>query len=264
VALEDILITAELTRRRSRAPDDASANRALVTLARDMAVNPRNLPQLLVGMAIDVCRADTAGISVLKADADGEYLAWEALSGVYAPCIRNRTPRHLSPCGTTLDRNAPQLFSYPARYFTYFAQADAPIVESLVPPACASGRPLESYVRETSRIRLRTDLDEVAFDIDTAIPCGLILNELLTDALKYAFPDGRSGNIHIRLRAEGEHVTLRVHDTGIGFPAGFDCRNTESLGLQLVGMVTEQLGGTLTLTCEGGTTFTVSIPYGRR
>ena len=80
---------------------------------------------------------------------------------------------------------------------------------------------------------------------------------------KVAYPDGRSGDIHIRLWAEGEHVTLRVHDTGIGFPEGFDFRNTESLGLQLVGMMTEQLGGTLTLTCEGGTTFTVSIPMAR-
>ena len=69
------------------------------------------------------------------------------------------------------------------------------------------------------------------------------MNELLTNALKYAFPDGRSGNIHITLRAAAEHVTLSVRDTGIGFPEGFDFRNTESLGLQLVGMMTEQLRG---------------------
>ena len=58
-----------------------------------------------------------------------------------------------------------------------------------------------------------------------------------------AYPDGCSGDIHIGLWAEGEHVTLRVHDAGIGFPKGFDFRNTKSLGLQLVGMMTEQLGG---------------------
>lgn len=105
------------------------------------------------------------------------------------------------------------------------------------------------------------ELDEIALDVDTAIPCGLILNELLTNALKYAFPDDRSGSIHITLQAAAEHVILSVHDTGIGFPEGCDFRHTESLGLQLVGMMTEQLGGTLTLTCEGGTTFTVTIPY---
>jgi hypothetical protein len=106
-----------------------------------MAVNPCNLLQTLVDKAMDLCRAGTAGISVLTTDTDGEYLAWEALSGVYASYIRSRTPRYFSPCGTTLDRNAPQLFSHPARYFTYFAQADVPIVEGLVIPVYVSGRP---------------------------------------------------------------------------------------------------------------------------
>jgi two-component sensor histidine kinase/PAS domain-containing protein len=558
--LQDILITSELTRRRPRAPDYASENCVLVALAGEMAVNPCNLLQTLVDKAMDLCRAGTAGISVLKTDTDGEYLAWEALSGVYAPYIRSRTPSHFSPCGTTLDRNAPQLFSDPARYFTYFTQADVPIVEGLVIPVYVSGRPhgtmwimahdetrhfdvedvrlmtslaafasvglqvvsaleaetqtnqvwcareaprqvshydhlvaagsqerpagaaqrtgewqfqrlleklpaaaytcdpdglityfnpqavkfwgrapklhdpvdrfcgsfklfatdgapiahdacwmalalkmnqeyngheiiierpdgqhlttlayanpvhdeagtllgavnvlvditerkqveaqlqaslhekevllkeihhrvknnlqviasllylqsdhlkdpedvalfedtqnrvksmalvheslsrtgdlahfnfahyiesltthlFQSHVAEVSRISLDMELDEIAFDVDTAIPCGLILNELLTNALKYAFPDGRSGNIHITLRAAAEQVTLSVRDTGIGVPAGFDFRNTESLGLQLVGMMTEQLGGTLTLTRGGGTTFTISIPYGTR
>jgi PAS domain S-box-containing protein len=557
VALDDVLITSELTRRRPRAPDYASENRALVALARAMEVNPRNLPQTLVDMAIDLCRAGSAGISVLKAEADGEYLAWEALSGAYAPSIRNRTPRHCSPCGTALDRNAPQLFSYPARYFTHLGEAAAPIVEALVIPLYASGQPLgtiwlmahdaqcqfdaedvrlmtslaafasaalrviptleveaqsnsawhgreaprqappwqslvaaaepeypadparytgewqfrrlleklpagaytcdpdglityfnpqavelwgrapklnnpvdrfcgsfklfatdgtpiahdqcwmaltlklnreyngreivierpngqrltvlayanpihdeagrllgavnvlvditerkqaeaqlqaslhekevllkevhhrvknnlqviasllslqsdqlkdhdaialfediqnrvksmaliheslyrtgdlarfnfagyieslsshlfQSYAGEASGIRLHMELDDLAFDVDTAIPCGLILNELLTNALKYAFPDGRSGDIYIMLRADAEHVRLSVRDTGIGFPAGVDFRNTESLGLQLIGMLSEQLGGTLTLMGEDGTTFTVSIPF---
>jgi two-component sensor histidine kinase len=101
----------------------------------------------------------------------------------------------------------------------------------------------QSHVAEVSRIGLDMELDEIAFDVDTAIPCSLILNEFLTNALKYAFPDGRSGNIHITLRAAAEQATLSVRDTGIGFPEGFDFHNTESLGLQLVGMMTEQLRG---------------------
>jgi two-component sensor histidine kinase len=118
----------------------------------------------------------------------------------------------------------------------------------------------QSHVTESSGISIEMHLDEVVLDVDTAIPCGLILNELITNALKYAFPDGRSGSIHIMLRAAADRVTLCVRDTGIGLPASLDFRHTESLGLQLVGMMTEQLGGTLALTCEGGTTFTVSIP----
>jgi two-component sensor histidine kinase len=119
----------------------------------------------------------------------------------------------------------------------------------------------QSYAAEAPGIRLHMELDDLALDVDTAIPCGLILNELLTNALKYVYPDGRSGDIYIMLRADAEHVALRERDTGIAFPAGVDFRNTESLGLQLVDMLTEQLGGTLTLMGEGGTMFTLSIPY---
>jgi PAS domain S-box-containing protein len=119
----------------------------------------------------------------------------------------------------------------------------------------------QSYANGSSHIRLHTELDELTFDIDTAVPCGLILNELLTNALKYAFPDGRPGDIHIVLRAEAGQGTLSVRDTGVGFPANLDFRHTESLGLQIVSMLTEQLGGTITLSCECGTAFTVTFPY---
>jgi len=97
---------------------------------------------------------------------------------------------------------------------------------------------LQSYADGTSHIRLHTDLDELPFDVDTAVPCGLILNELLTNTLKYAFPDHRPGDIHIALRAEGGHVTLSVRDTGVGFPADVDFRHTDSLGLQFVSILT--------------------------
>jgi two-component sensor histidine kinase len=120
---------------------------------------------------------------------------------------------------------------------------------------------LQSYADGTSHIRLHTELDELTFDVDTAVPCGLILNELLTNALKYAFPDGRPGDIDIGLRAKAGEVILSVRDTGIGFPADLDFRRTESLGLQLVSMLTEQLGGTITLSRECGTAFVVTFPY---
>ena len=85
----------------------------------------------------------------------------------------------------------------------------------------------QAHVAESSGICLDMELDEIVLDVDTAIPCGLILNELLTNALKYAFPDGRSGNIDITLRAADEHVTLSVRDTDIGLPKDFD--STRSL-----------------------------------
>src|ERR671918_285344 len=94
---------------------------------------------------------------------------------------------------------------------------------------CLCTEILQSYADGASHIHLHTELDELIFDVDTAIPCGLILNELLTNALKYAFPDGRPGDIHIGLRAETGQVTLSLRDTGVGFPADLDCRHTESL-----------------------------------
>jgi PAS domain S-box-containing protein len=123
---------------------------------------------------------------------------------------------------------------------------------------------LQAYTDGASHIHLHTELDELSFDVDTAVPCGLILNELLTNALKYAFPNGRPGDIHIRLRAEAGRVTLSVRDTGVGFPPDLDFRHTESLGLQIVVLLTEQLGGTIELTRECGTVFAVTFPYDTR
>jgi PAS domain S-box-containing protein len=161
VTLEDILITPELSRRRSRAPDYAAENRALVALAREMATNPKNLPQKLVDLALELCRAGTAGISLLKTDAEGEYFSWEALAGVYARRVGGRTPRNFSPCGTTLDHGAPQLFSCPARYFTYFEGVDSPIAEGLVIPFGWSGRALGTIWVVTHDEHRRFDAEDV-------------------------------------------------------------------------------------------------------
>jgi two-component sensor histidine kinase len=122
---------------------------------------------------------------------------------------------------------------------------------------------IQSSLSEVAHIRVHTEIETLAFDVDTAMPCALILNELLTNALKYAFPDGRAGDISVALQAEAGMVTLAVRDTGVGFPADIDIQHTESLGLQLVGMLTEQLGGTLTLTRESGTLFSITFPYPR-
>jgi two-component sensor histidine kinase len=95
-------------------------------------------------------------------------------------------------------------------------------------------------------------------NVDLAMPCGLIINELVANALKYAFPDKVAGEICIRFqrRSEGEYL-LRVTDTGRGFPAGVDFRHTDSLGLQLVCALTAQLGGTITMRSTPGTEFSI-------
>jgi two-component sensor histidine kinase len=88
----------------------------------------------------------------------------------------------------------------------------------------------------------------------------LILNELLSNCLKHAFPDKLGGEIHVELRSDAApQVTLIVRDTGIGFPAAAESFPSETLGLQLVHSLTEQLGGTLKTESNGGTTFTLTF-----
>jgi len=111
------------------------------------------------------------------------------------------------------------------------------------------------------RIGMNFDLEPILVSADTAIPCGLLLNELLTNAVKYAFPNGRDGEIHISLRRqEGERIELRVRDTGVGLPDDFEARQANSLGVQLVGNLAKQLRGTLDIARSAGAEFVIRFP----
>jgi PAS domain S-box-containing protein len=111
---------------------------------------------------------------------------------------------------------------------------------------------------DNTRIKLETNLEDVFLDINTAIPCGLIVNELLSNAVKHAFPDGRSGAVRLSLHlAPGREFTLQVHDDGIGLPAGVDPGRTETLGLQIIGLLIRQLDGTLSIDRTAGTSFSI-------
>ena len=117
-----------------------------------------------------------------------------------------------------------------------------------------------SYGVSSEAIKLRIDTDDVFLNIDTAIPCGLIINELVSNSLKHAFPDGREREIRIEVRSEGDgQFTLIVGDNGVSFPKDLDFRNTETLGLQLVTTLVAQLGGTIELERDGGTTFKIKF-----
>jgi PAS domain S-box-containing protein len=110
-------------------------------------------------------------------------------------------------------------------------------------------------------IALQVDADTVRLEVNTAIPCGLILNELLSNALKYAFPDGRAGEVHMGLRQTcPETCVLMVRDTGVGFPEDLDFRHTTSLGWQLICVLAEQLGGSIDLKRDNGTIVTITFP----
>jgi PAS domain S-box-containing protein len=117
-----------------------------------------------------------------------------------------------------------------------------------------------SYGVNTHAVGLKINVDKVLLDIDTAIPCGLIVNELVTNSLKYAFPPGVAGEIHVDLHQENDgRLALVVSDNGAGLPPDFDLQKTESLGLQLVSTLTDQLEGTIVLEQNRGTTFKILL-----
>jgi hypothetical protein len=110
-------------------------------------------------------------------------------------------------------------------------------------------------------ITLERELDEVNLSIDRAIPCGLIINELVSNAFKYAFTNQTGGKISIALHFDKDkYYTLTIKDNGIGLPLDLDIKTVESLGLQLVRILTEQLEGTLELYCRFGTEFRIRFP----
>jgi two-component sensor histidine kinase/CheY-like chemotaxis protein len=116
-----------------------------------------------------------------------------------------------------------------------------------------------SYGVDPSRIQLVFVLESARLEIDRAIPCGLILNELLSNALKYAFPNDRSGQIRITLQRQERCMRLLVADTGVGMPEGRSPR-TNSLGLRIVDILAQQLGGSMKITPNPGAQFVLMFP----
>ena len=117
-----------------------------------------------------------------------------------------------------------------------------------------------SYDVDPGRIGLEVKVEDVSWDVGTAIPCGLIINELISNALKYAFPENRPGKIRVALCKEDGMFRLSVADDGVGLPKDVDFRRTDSLGFQLVGMLTEQLNGAMDVQAHGKTEICILFP----
>lgn len=121
---------------------------------------------------------------------------------------------------------------------------------------------LTTYQISPGKIALGVEVEPVTLSLDQAIPCGLIINELVSNALKYAFPNHHSGEINIKLCHVNRDLKLTIQDNGVGLPQGLDWRNAQSLGLSLVyALVTEQLEGRLFVDHEQGTQFTIRFPH---
>lgn len=118
---------------------------------------------------------------------------------------------------------------------------------------------LKAYNVNHEEISFSLTSDEINLSIDTAIPCGLIINELVNNILKYAFPPGYKGKIEINIKKSAEEIILVVSDNGIGIPTSFDINNSDSLGLQLVDTLIKQISGTVTTESSAGTKFTIKF-----
>ncbi|GIK43566.1 MAG: PAS domain-containing protein [Chloroflexi bacterium] len=116
-----------------------------------------------------------------------------------------------------------------------------------------------SYKAYGKGITLKIQADDVHLGIDAAVPCGLIINELISNALKHAFPHNYQGEIRVELQKNQQQISLCVSDDGIGFPTDLDFQNTNSLGLQLVNTLVGQLDGTIELQNGSGTTFKINF-----
>jgi len=117
-----------------------------------------------------------------------------------------------------------------------------------------------SFTEGMGRIRFVESMESIEVSTKNSTAWGLILNELVTNALKYAFPDGRSGTITINLRAVGEDIVLSVSDDGVSMPVGFNIAAAGGLGLDLTSMMAEQLKGSLDLFEGSVKTFSVRAP----
>jgi len=116
-----------------------------------------------------------------------------------------------------------------------------------------------TYRSKIGNLRLNLDLSDIKLDINLSISLGLILNELITNALKHAFPNNEAGKVNISLKEEGEQVQLIISDNGKGLPDNFDIKNTNSLGLELVDSLVEQHKGSLEIKTNGHTEFRITL-----
>lgn len=148
----------------------------------------------------------------------------------------------------------------------YFYQPDRPnevVVSEYVPELCSMLA--RAYSIERNQIEIWTDIDDISISLDQATPIALILNELISNAFKHAFPEGRKGNISISVRSESDEKNSKIghiiiHDDGIGVPESFDLQRVTSTGLKVFLGLLRQIDGQAELERDDGTAFHIRFP----
>ena len=140
VPLSSVICTEELNRRPARLPDLEAVTEALLTLARTLAEAPDHILQQLAETALNLCSAQSSGISLLEEEEGRKIFRWHGVAGLYAPRLWGTMPREFSPCGTVVDTDAVQLMSRLERHYTYFAEVQPPVTEVLLVPFHLAGK----------------------------------------------------------------------------------------------------------------------------
>lgn len=238
-------------------------------------VSPGGLFEGYIGSCVDVTELRDAGDeirrlygSIQRRLRERELLLRE---------IHHRVKNNLQLISSLLGLNARDLESEAARQMEAGRErvrSIALIHEKLYESVDLSDVDLAEYARDLARmvlhasgthpeIEVRVQGHDVRLGVDQASPCGLILNELLTNALKHAFPNGRGGSVIIDIRRiSGNRVGVTVQDDGVGLPAGVDPRHPHTLGFEVVSTLAEQLDAKLVLEGNPGTAFhlTFAVP----
>jgi len=118
-----------------------------------------------------------------------------------------------------------------------------------------------SYQIDSNRVKTGFRADDIQVDIDTAIPIGLLFNELVSNSFKYAFPERQTGQVNVDIRGGAGEITLIISDDGVGLPETFDIDSPQTIGMELVVTLVHQINGRITLERKNGTIFRVTFPY---
>ena len=115
------------------------------------------------------------------------------------------------------------------------------------------------YSHHKDYVKLTSDVHGITMGIDTAVPCGLLVNEIVTNSLKHAFPNERKGEVKIDIKMDGENYVMKISDNGIGIPGNINFDEEKSMGVQLIKMLTEQLDAKVEINRDYGTEYIMTF-----
>lgn len=263
VPLDAVLCTGELTRRPVRTPDYEAEGQVLTVLVQALADSPKDIFQTLADTLLRVSRAGSAGISLLSRDEKSFY--WPAMAGAWQAHQGSGMPRDFSPCGDTLDRNAPLLFSHPERRYPYLLSMTPPAEECLLLPFYVKGKAVGAIWAISHDARRQFDAEDLrqlmrlgqfaaaayqtAKSLDAAFEQGQIALGLMEDAIRayQAIEMLRQSEEHYRTRfesidegfciiekVEGEALDFRYVEANLAFAAQTGLHNVVGKTLRQV------------------------------